>query len=69
MGTCQSMFLKDVMLFHDRILENDLVFNSGRLKEALKCVKGKYAGIRAVQKLSSEKFFKLQSGEWWKYLF
>ena len=57
------------MLFHDRILENDSLFNSGRLKEAHKCVKEKYAGIRAVKKLLREKLFKLQSGEWWKYLF
>ena len=69
MGNCQSMFLEDVMLFHDRILENDLLLNSGRFKEALKRVKGTYAGIRAVKKFSSEKLFKLQSGEWWKYLF
>ena len=69
MGNCQSMFLEDVMLFHDRILENDLLLNSGRFKEALKRVKGTYASIRAVKKFSSEKLFKLQSGEWWKYLF
>lgn len=69
MGNCQSIFLKEVMLFHDRILENDSLFNSGRLKEAHKCVKEKYAGIRAVKKLLREKLFKLQSGERWKYLF
>ena len=69
MGNCQSMFSEDVMLFHDRIFENDLLLNSGRWKEALKRVKVTYAGIRAVKKFSSEKLFKLQSGEWWKYFF
>ena len=69
MGNCQSMVSEDVMLFHDRTLENDLLLNSGRWKEALKRVKGTYAGMRAVKKFSREKLFKLQLGEWWKYLF
>ena len=70
MGNCQSLFLKDKILYLDRLHTNDLFLNSGINKECIKWrYKGTYLGMRAFTKFPGERLEQQQTGKWWICLF
>ena len=69
MGNCQSLVLKDQILYFDQIIKNDPLLNLGRNKEDIgRGFSGTYLGMRAIKKFSGERI-KLQTGKWWRDLF